>query len=103
MARPPPKVLISAPKGRKSYQIIQVLNAEDIHVVMYGDRPTGIRQVSEIDDRKKYKMTVFSGNIGHARVLARKLNALFRTNEFWVKTIRPGEVGGLRDDPSRDG
>ena len=90
MSRPKPTVLLEH-VNRESYKTEQILESEAIWAVFYKGKPFNLKSGSMVSSypRPKYKKVSFS-NPGHARNLAKKLNALFNTEEFAVYTLTSG-------------
>jgi hypothetical protein len=91
--RPKPTVLVSH-TGR-DYKATEVLIAQGVFVVAYGDQPVGLRKRNTLLDYPgpKYARTAFI-NGGHAYSLAKKLNKLFKTDRFCVLHYPvPGQDG----------
>jgi hypothetical protein len=92
MSRPKPKVLLEH-ANKETYRIEQVLESEAIWAVFYKDQPFNLKSGSLVSSYPgpKYKKVSFS-NPGHARNLAKKLNKMFKTEEFKVCKLTSGEV-----------
>ncbi len=92
MSRPKPKVLAEI-TDRQTYRSEQVLAADGIWAVFYDGGPINLKTANLLVEYPgpKYKKVSFS-NAGHARNLARKLNAQFRTDKFTVVLLRQGET-----------
>jgi hypothetical protein len=90
MSRPKPKVLLEV-TNKKTYKTEQVLEAEAIWAVFYQDKPINLKTSSLVVHQlgPKYKKVSFS-NPGHAKNLARKLNAQFKTDKFTVVLLNTG-------------
>jgi len=90
MSRPKPTVLLEH-VNRESYKTEQILESEAIWAVFYKGKPFNLKRGSMVSSYPgpKYKKVSFS-NPGHARNLAKKLNALFNTEEFAVYTLTSG-------------
>ena len=90
MSRPKPTVLLEH-VNRESYKTEQILESEAIWAVFYKGKPFNLKSGSMVSSYPgpKYKKVSFS-NPGHARNLAKKLNALFNTQEFAVYTLTSG-------------
>jgi hypothetical protein len=71
----------------------QVLEAEAIWAVFYKEKPFNLKSSSVVSNHPgpKYKKTSFS-NPGHAHNLAKKLNKMFKTEDFQVIKLTSGEV-----------
>jgi hypothetical protein len=71
----------------------QVLEAEAIWAVFYKEKPFNLKSSSVVSNYPgpKYKKTAFS-NPGHALNLAKKLNKMFKTEDFQVIKLTSGEV-----------
>lgn len=91
MSRPKPKVLLEV-TNKKTYKTEQVLEAEAIWAVFYKLKPVNLKTTSIIAQQlgPKYKKVSFS-NPGHAHNLAKKLNKLFKTQDFEVYKLTSGE------------
>jgi hypothetical protein len=92
MSRPKPKVLLEH-ANKETYRIEQVLESEAIWAVFYKDQPFNLKSGSLVSSYPgpKYKKVSFS-NPGHARNLAKKLNKMFKTEDFKVYKLTSGEV-----------
>lgn len=92
MSRPKPTILMEFVDG-KTYRSEQVLEAEAIWAVFYEGKPFNLKSQNTLTNYPgpKYKKTSFS-NPGHAHNLAKKLNQMFKTNEFAVYKLTDGEV-----------
>jgi len=92
MSRPKPIVILEY-ANKKTYKIEQVLEAEAIWAVFYQKKPFNLKSSSLVSNYPgpKYKKTAFS-NPGHAINLAKKLNNLFKTDEFEVVKLTSGEI-----------
>ena len=91
MSRPKPKVLLVY-ANKENYKIEQILDSEAIWAVFYKDKPFNLKSGSLLANYSgpKYKKVSFS-NPGHAYNLAKKLNKLFKTNDFSVYKLTDGE------------
>ena len=91
MSRPKPQVLCEF-VDRKTFKSEQVLEAEAIWAVFYNSKPFNLKSANSITNYPgpKYKKTSFS-NPGHAFNLAKKLNIMFKTDEFSVHKLTEGE------------
>ena len=91
MSRPKPTVILES-INKKTYKSDQILEAEAIWAVFYQGKPFNLKSGSAVSSYPgpKYKKVSFS-NPGHARNLAKKLNNLFKTNEFAVYRLSTGE------------
>lgn len=92
MSRPKPNVILES-TNKKTYKIEQILEAEAIWAVFYKNAPFNLKSSSLISNYPgpKYKKTSFS-NRGHAINLAKKLNNLFKCEEFTVVKLTQGEI-----------
>jgi len=92
MSRPKPKVILEY-TYKENYKIEQILDSEAIWAVFYQGKPFNLKSGSLLVNYPgpKYKKVSFS-NPGHARNLAKKLNKLFKTQEFAVYKLTTGEV-----------
>jgi len=92
VSRPKPRVLAEI-TDRQTYRCEQVLAAEGIWAVFYDGSPINLKTANLLVQYPgpKYKKVSFS-NAGHARNLARKLNAQFRTDKFTVVLLTKGET-----------
>ena len=91
MSRPKPKILMEFTNGR-TYKSEQILEAEAIWAVFYQGAPFNLKSLNSLTNYPgpKYKKTSFS-NPGHAHNLAKKLNSMFKTDEFSVFKLTDGE------------
>jgi hypothetical protein len=91
MSRPKPKVILEY-TNKENYKIEQILESDAIWAVFYQDKPFNLKSGSMVASYPgpKYKKVSFS-NPGHAKNLAKKLNRLFKTNEFSVYKLSSGE------------
>ena len=92
MSRPKPKILLEY-IDKASYKSEQVLDAEAIWAVFYQSKPFNLKNSNAITNHPgpKYKKTSFS-NPGHAHNLAKKLNKMFKTDQFQVCRLTTGDV-----------
>ena len=92
MSRPKPTVILEY-VNKKNYKMEQVLEAEAIWAVFYKEKPFNLKSSSVVANYPgpKYKKTAFS-NPGHAHNLAKKLNKMFKTEDFQVIKLTSGEV-----------
>lgn len=92
MSRPKPTVLLEN-IDKKTYKSEQILKAEAIWAVFYKDEPFNLKSSNVLTNYPgpKYKKTSFS-NPGHAHNLAKKLNDLFRSEDFAVYKLTSGEL-----------
>jgi len=91
MSRPKPKVLAEH-VNKINYKSEQILSSEGIWAVFYEDQPINLKSHNMLVNYPgpKYKKTSFS-NPGHAINLAKKLNALFKTESFSVVLLKSGD------------
>ena len=91
MSRPKPKVLLEL-IDKKTFKSDQVLEAEAIWAVFYKGQPFNLKSQNSLGvySGSKYKKVSFS-NPGHAINLAKKLNALYGTEDFEVFKLTNGE------------
>jgi hypothetical protein len=91
MSRPKPSVLIEH-TNKTTYKSEQVLASEGVWAVFYDDKPINLKTSNILVQYPgpKYKKVSFS-NPGHAKNLARKLNAQFKTEKFSVVLLKAGE------------
>ena len=92
MSRPKPTVLLEYTNSA-TYKCEQVLDAEAIWAVFYQGKPFNLKSTNAITNYPgpKYKKTSFS-NPGHAHNLAKKLNEMFKTEEFAVVMLTTGQI-----------
>jgi len=92
MSRPKPTVLLEYTNSA-TYKCEQVLDAEAIWAVFYQGKPFNLKSSNAITNYPgpKYKKTSFS-NPGHAHNLAKKLNEMFKTEEFAVVMLTTGQI-----------
>ena len=91
MSRPKPDIILEY-TNRKTYKSEQVLNAEAIWAVFYQGKPFNLKSFNALTNYPgpKYKKTSFS-NPGHALNLAKKLNLMFKSQDFEVYKLSAGE------------
>mgnify|MGYP001156126228 CR=1 FL=1 len=92
MSRPKPTVLLEYTNSA-TYKCEQILDADAIWAVFYKDKAFNLKSSNALTNYPgpKYKKTSFS-NPGHAFNLAKKLNEMFKTEEFSVVMLKSGEV-----------
>jgi hypothetical protein len=91
MSRPKPSVLIEH-TNKTTYKTEQVLASEGIWAVFYDTNPINLKTSNLLVQYPgpKYKKVSFS-NPGHAKNLAKKLNAQFKTDKFTVVLLKSGD------------
>jgi hypothetical protein len=91
MSRPKPNVLLEF-TDKNTYKSEQVLASEGIWAVYYQNKPINLKSFNSLVGYPgpKYKKVSFS-NQGHAINLAKKLNKLFKTEEFSVVLLTAGK------------
>jgi len=91
MSRPKPTVLLEN-INNKTYKSEQVLEADAIWAVFYLGKPFNLKSSNALTNYPgpKYKKTSFS-NPGHAHNLAKKLNQMFKCENFSVYKLSEGE------------
>lgn len=91
MSRPKPKIILEY-TNKNNYKTEQILESDAIWAVFYKGKPFNLKSGSMIASYPgpKYKKVSFS-NPGHAINLAKKLNNLFKTNDFTVYKLFDGE------------
>ena len=92
MSRPKPTVILEN-INNKTYKSEQVLEADAIWAVFYQGKPFNLKSANVLTNYPgpKYKKVSFS-NPGHALNLAKKLNDLFKSQEFAVYKLTAGEI-----------
>ena len=92
ISRPKPTVILEH-ANKKNYKVEQILDAEAIWAVFYQSKPFNLKTSSLISNYPgpKYKKTAFS-NPGHALNLAKKLNQMFKVEDFQVVKLTSGEI-----------
>ena len=92
MSRPKPTVILEN-INNKTYKSEQVLEAEAIWAVFYQGKPFNLKSSNALTNYPgpKYKKVSFS-NPGHAHNLAKKLNDMFRCEEFAVFKLTAGDL-----------
>ena len=90
MSRPKPNVLIEH-TNTLTYKSEQVLASEGVWAVFYDAKPINLKTSNLLVQYPgpKYKKVSFS-NPGHAKNLAKKLNAQFKTEKFTVVLLTSG-------------
>jgi len=92
MSRPKPKVLLEY-ANKENFKVEQVLESDAIWAVFFKGHPFNLKSGSLVTSYPgpKYKKVSFS-NPGHAYNLAKKLNKLFKTEDFQVVKLTQGEI-----------
>ena len=90
MSRPKPDVVLEY-TDKKTYKSEQILNADAIWAVFYKGKPFNLKSFNSLTNYPgpKYKKTSFS-NPGHALNLAKKLNTMFKCEDFEVYKLSTG-------------
>lgn len=90
MSRPKPTVILEN-INNKTYKSEQVLEAEAIWAVFYQGKPFNLKSSNALTNYPgpKYKKVSFS-NPGHAHNLAKKLNEMFKCEDFAVYKLTSG-------------
>ncbi len=90
MSRPKPTVLLEH-VNKTNYKSDQILNSEGIWAVYFDNQPINLKtqNILVAYPGPKYKKVSFS-NRGHAINLAKKLNALFKSDKFSVVLLTGG-------------
>jgi hypothetical protein len=91
VSRPKPKIILEY-TNKENYKVEQILESDAIWAVFYKKKPFNLKSSNMVVSYPgpKYKKVSFS-NPGHAHNLAKKLNKLFKTNEFEVVKLTDGE------------
>lgn len=91
MSRPKPKIILEY-TNKETFKVDQILESEAIWAVFYKDQPFNLKSGSIVSSYPgpKYKKVSFS-NPGHAYNLAKKLNKLFKCEDFAVYKLTKGE------------
>ena len=91
MSRPKPNIILEY-ANKENFKIEQILESDAIWAVFYKDQPFNLKSGSLVASYPgpKYKKVSFS-NPGHAYNLAKKLNKLFKTEDFAVYKLTQGE------------
>lgn len=91
MSRPKPNVILEN-IDKKTYKSEQILEADAIWAVFYQNKPFNLKSQNSLIGYPsvKYKKVSFS-NQGHAINLCKKLNVLFKTQDFSVVKMDHGE------------
>ena len=92
MSRPKPTVILEH-INKQNYKAEQILEAEAIWAVFYKGQPFNLKSLNVVTNYPgpKYKKVSFS-NPGHAHNLAKKLNELFKCQDFEVYRLTTGDV-----------
>ena len=92
MSRPKPTVILEN-INNKTYKSEQILEAEAIWAVFYKEKAFNLKSANALTNYPgpKYKKTSFS-NPGHAHNLSKKLNLMFKCEDFNVHKLTSGEV-----------
>lgn len=91
MSRPKPNVLLEH-VNKTNYKSDQILSSEGIWAVFFDNQPINLKTQNMLVayPGPKYKKVSFS-NPGHAINLAKKLNALFKSDKFSVVLLKAGD------------
>lgn len=91
MSRPKPTVILEH-INNKTYKSEQVLEADAIWAVFYKSKPFNLKSANALTNYPgpKYKKVSFS-NPGHAHNLAKKLNQMFKCEDFAVFKLTTGQ------------
>lgn len=91
MSRPKPKIILEY-TNKETFKVDQILESEAIWAVFYRDQPFNLKSGSIVSSYPgpKYKKVSFS-NPGHAYNLAKKLNKLFKCEDFSVYKLTKGD------------
>jgi hypothetical protein len=92
MSRPKP-VVITEYVNKKTLKSEQILEADAIWAVFYQGKAFNLKSTNQLGSYQgsKYKKVSFS-NPGHAHNLAKKLNSMFKTQDFEVVKLTSGEI-----------
>ena len=92
MSRPKPTVLLEH-VNKTNYKSDQILDSEGIWAVFFDNQPINLKtqNILVAYPGPKYKKVSFS-NPGHAINLAKKLNALFKSDKFSVILLKAGDT-----------
>ena len=92
MSRPKPTILAEL-TNKQTYKTEQVLASEGVWAVYFDNKPVNLKTSNLLVQYPgpKYKKVSFS-NPGHAYNLAKKLNKLFKTEDFQVVKLTQGEI-----------
>jgi hypothetical protein len=91
MSRPKPKIILEY-TNKDNYKVEQILESDAIWAVFFQGKPFNLKSGSMVASYPgpKYKKVSFS-NPGHAHNLAKKLNRLFKSQDFEVYKLSTGE------------
>ena len=91
MSRPKPQILLEH-VNKQNYKTEQVLFSEGVWAIFYQGSPINLKSGNMLISYPgpKYKKTSFS-NKGHAINLCKKLNTLFKTDQFTVVLLKQGD------------
>jgi hypothetical protein len=92
VSRPKPTVLLEH-VNKTNYKSDQILDSEGIWAVFFDNQPINLKtqNILVAYPGPKYKKVSFS-NPGHAINLAKKLNALFKSDKFSVVLLKAGDT-----------
>jgi hypothetical protein len=92
VSRPKPNVLLEH-VNKTTYKSDQILSSEGIWAVFFDNQPINLKtqNILVAYPGPKYKKVSFS-NPGHAINLAKKLNALFKSDKFSVVLLKSGNL-----------
>lgn len=91
MSRPKPQIMLEY-VNKTNYKTEQVLLSEGIWAIFYQGSPINLKSGNMLINYPgpKYKKSSFS-NKGHAINLCKKLNNLFKTDQFSVVLLKHGD------------
>jgi hypothetical protein len=91
VSRPKPTIVLEH-VNKTTYISEQVLDSDGIWAVYYANKPINLKTHNILVNYPgpKYKKVSFS-NKGHAINLAKKMNALFKTDKFTVVILKVGD------------
>lgn len=96
MSRPAPKIILET--RDEDYDATQVLKADTVYAIYYGDQPVALRTKNALIDYPgpKYKKTTFN-NSAHGFNRVDELNSLFNTDLFNLREMSASKVVSRED------
>ena len=91
MSRPAPKIILETRDD--DYNATQVLKADTVYAIYYGDQPVALRTRNALIDYPgpKYKKTTFN-NSAHGFNRVDELNSAFNTTKFNLREMADSKI-----------
>lgn len=84
-----PSAPVIAEHVSASYVVTHVLEADALYAICYDNQPIGLRKTHALIDTNAKYPRIAHANPAHAIRMAKKLNALFKTDRFTVRALLP--------------